>query len=131
MALIYTDAAARQNPAYAAGAAVINDEGSRHEFKFDLGALDNHEAEWAVLDKAVDEAIALNITSVILHTDSKIISDSFDRHFVKNKKFQPYFNSIRKKSVQFDLFLVTHIPRNRNKSADHLAKEALYKYTKR
>lgn len=131
MALIYIDAAARQNPVYAAGAAVINDEGTRHEFKFDLGALDNHEAEWAVLDKAVDEAIALNITSVIIHTDSKIISDSFDRYFVKNKKFQPYFNSVRKKSAKFDLFLVSHMPRNRNKSADHLAKEALYKYTKK
>ena len=130
MALIYIDAAARQNPVYAAGAAVINDENTRHEFKFDLGALDNHEAEWAVLDKAVDEAITLNITSVIIHTDSKIISDSFDRYFVKNKKFQRYFNSVSKKSAQFDLFLVSHTPRNRNKSADHLAKEALYKFTK-
>ena len=130
MALIYIDAAARKNPVYAAGAAVINDENTRHEFKFDLGALDNHEAEWAVLDKAVDEAIELNITSVIIQTDSKIISDSFDRYFVKNKKFQPYFNSVRRKSAQFDLFLVSHTPRNRNKSADHLAKEALYKFTK-
>lgn len=131
MALIYIDAAARQNPVYAAGAAVINDEGTRHEFTFDLGALDNHEAEWAALDKTVDEAIELNITSVIIQTDSKIISDSFDRYFVKNKKFQPYFNSVRRKSAQFDLFLISHTPRNRNKSADHLAKEALYKYTKK
>lgn len=131
MALIYIDAAARQNPVYAAGAAVINDEGTRHEFKYDLGTLDNHEAEWAVLDLAVDEAIELNITSVIIHTDSKIISDSFDRYFVKNKKFQPYFNSVRRKSSQFDLFLISHTPRNRNKSADRLAKEALYKFMKK
>lgn len=131
MALIYIDAAARQNPVYAAGAAVINNDGKRHEFKFDLGVLDNHEAEWSTLDKAIDEAIALNITSVIIHTDSKIISDSFDRQFVKNKKFQQYFNSVRKKSAQFDLFLISHTPRNRNKSADHLAKEALYKYTRK
>lgn len=131
MALIYIDAAARQNPVHAAGAAVINDDGKRHEFKFDLGALDNHEAEWSTLDKAIDEAIALNITSVIIHTDSKIISDSFDRQFVKNKKFQQYFNSVLKKSTQFDLFLISHTPRNRNKSADHLAKEALYKYTRK
>lgn len=128
MALIYIDAAARKNPKYAAGAAVIKDDGKRLEFTYDLGPLDNHEAEWATLDFTLDKAIEHNIRSVIIHTDSKIISDSFDRQFVKNKKFQFYYDSILAKMGNFDLFLVSHTPRVRNKSADRLAKEALYKY---
>lgn len=130
MALIYIDAAARQNPVYAAGAAVIKDDGKRLEFTFDLGAVDNHEAEWATLDHTLDRTIQHGIRSVIIHTDSKIITDSFDKMFVKNKKYRIYFESIRSKLGNFDLFLINHTPRDRNRSADHLAKEALYKYTK-
>ncbi len=130
MALIYIDAAARQNPAYAAGAAVIKDDGRRLEFIFDLGAMDNHEAEWATLDRTLAEAAAHGIKSVIIHTDSKIISDSFDRQFIKNKKYQVYFKNIQSRLGAFDLFLISHTPRERNRSADRLAKEALYKYTK-
>lgn len=130
MAQVYIDAAARQNPVHAAGAAVIKDEGRRLEFTFDLGAMDNHEAEWATLDLALDKAIEHGIKSVIIHTDSKIITDSFDRQFVKNEKFRTHYSSIQSKLGNFDLFLISHTPRERNKSADHLAKEALYKYTK-
>lgn len=130
MALIYIDAAARQNPAYAAGAAVIKEEGSRLEFTFDLGALDNHEAEWATLEHALDEAVRRSIRSVILHTDSKIITDSFDKQYVKNKKYRAYFDRIRSITDDFDLFLISHTPRERNRSADHLAKKALYEYTR-
>ncbi|MCD2136993.1 ribonuclease HI family protein [Salinicoccus halitifaciens] len=130
MAQIYIDAAARQNPVYAAGAAVIKDENGRLEFTFDLGEMDNHEAEWATLDHALDKAVEHGIRSAIIHTDSKIIADSFDKQFVKNKKYQIHYNNIQSKLGNFDLFLVSHTPRGRNKSADNLAKEALYKYTK-
>lgn len=93
--------------------------------------MDNHEAEWAALQLGVKEARTLNITSLIIYTDSKIISDSFDRGFVKNNKFKPYFDFVKNEMKHFDLFLITHTLRRGNKQADRLAKDALYTQKKK
>lgn len=131
MATLYIDAAARPNPKTAAGAAVFKIDGRTVKYSTFLGPLDNHEAEWATLLFSVKKARELNIDSLIVYTDSKVISDSFDRNYVKNSKFRPFFDKIQREVKDFNLFLISHTPRKMNKGADALAKETLHAQKKK
>ncbi|GAB3060071.1 ribonuclease HI family protein [Salinicoccus sesuvii] len=128
MTRAYIDAAASMQPKMAAGAVVFKDDGMNHEFTKFLGEMDNHEAEWATLEFAVEKAIEHSITSLIVYTDSKIIADSFDKNHVKHPVFRKYFDSISADLKKFDLFLISWTPRGKNRQADERAKELLYKH---
>jgi ribonuclease HI len=130
LATVHIDAAASTNPLRAAGAAVFNVEGQTLEYTTPFGQLDNHEAEWAALLFAVKKAKVLEIQSLIVYTDSQVISDSFERNYVKNQKFRTYFDQIKAETKQFHLFLVGYVPRKMNRNADVLAKEALFSQKK-
>lgn len=130
MTMVYIDAAALPAPKMAAGAAVFKDEGTALEYTVFLGEMDNHEAEWAVLLFAVKKAAEHGFNSLIIHTDSKVVSDSFDRGFVKNPVFREYYRRIEAEQDQFDLFLVSWTPRRENRRADELARETLYRHKK-
>lgn len=130
MTRAYIDAAASMKPKMAAGAVVFKDDGMDLEFTRFLGEMDNHEAEWATLDFAVEKAIEQSITSLIVYTDSKIIADSFDKNHVKHPVFRKYFDSISANLNRFDLFLISWTPRGKNRRADERAKELLYRHKK-
>ena len=51
-------------------------------FTHDLGELDNHSAEWAMI-YALEHARELNVRNALLHTDSKLIEDSVNSGRVK------------------------------------------------
>lgn len=130
MAKVYIDAAASLNPKLAAGAVIIKDNTLNFEKTVFLGEMDNHEAEWATLLFALREAAALDITSMIVYTDSKIIVDTFDKQHVKNKVFKSYFDKLLPLTNALDMFIITHTPRKNNRGADNLAKACLYKERK-
>ncbi|WP_411841843.1 ribonuclease HI family protein [Salinicoccus sp. HZC-1] len=130
MTMVYIDAAASANPKLAAGAVVFKEAGESLEYTIFLGEMDNHEAEWAALLFAVEKAVENRFVSLIIHTDSKVISDSFDKKFVKHPVFKRYYNKISKQMDFFQLFLVSWTPRKQNRRADELAKETLYKHKK-
>lgn len=130
MTIVYIDAAASFNPKLAAGAAVFKEEGSLIEYTTFLAEMDNHEAEWATLLFAVEKAVENQFVSLIIHTDSKIISDSFEKGYVKHPLFKQYFDKIQKQQHHFQLFLISLTPRKQNKHADMLARERLYKEKK-
>lgn len=127
MAKVYIDAAASQSPKLAAGAVIIKDTELTYTNTAALGEMDNHEAEWATLLFAVEEAIKLNLTSLLVYTDSKIIVDTFDKNFVKNKVFKSYYDKTIHLTNTLDMFIITHTPRKNNNGADRLAKDRLYK----
>lgn len=131
MAKVYIDAAASLNPKLACGAVIITDENINHQETILLGEMDNHEAEWATLEFALREAAKLNLVSLIVYTDSKIIVDTFDKNFVKNKTFKSYYDRALPLTKQLDMFIITHTPRKNNRGADKLAKDRLYKERKR
>lgn len=130
MTLVYIDAAALPDPKMAAGAVVFKEDGKSFEYTVFLDEMDNHEAEWAVLLFAVGKALEHEFTSLIIHTDSKVISDSFEKAFVRNPVFKRYYDEITEQLSLFQLFLVSWTPRKKNKRADELAKETLYKHRK-
>lgn len=131
MTRIYIDAAASSNPKAAAGAVVFKDDSEQKEFTTYLGEMDNHEAEWAVLEFAVDKALEHGFHSLIIHTDSKVIADSFDKKHVKNKVFRKYFMSVSDKIEGLTLFIISWTPRNKNRHADALAKDTLFRHRRK
>lgn len=130
MATIYIDAATKQNPYFSVGAAVIKNDSETFEETYILGNIDNNEAEWATLLKTTERLVEFGITHAIIYTDSKIIVDTFIKNFVKDMRFKSYYNKVNELSKDFSLFLVSLIPREENKHADHLAKTRLYKESK-
>ncbi|WP_020008310.1 ribonuclease HI family protein [Salinicoccus albus] len=127
MTIVYIDASASLDPKQAAGAAVFKEEDRLIEHTTFLGTMDNHEAEWATLLFTAEKAVEHGFTSLIIYTDSKIISDSFDKGYVKHPLFKQYFKQINRLQKHFQLFLISLTPRKQNKQADRLAKERLYK----
>ena len=129
LAKIYFDAATGGNPGLSSCAVVIVTEDERYVFEKNLGILDNHSAEWAAFEFALNCAIDLKIDNALVFTDSKLIEDSMNKGQVKNKKFKHYFEQIQALETNFDLLFVRWVPRNQNKEANHHAQQALYKNT--
>ncbi|PHK49204.1 ribonuclease HI family protein [Staphylococcus edaphicus] len=130
MAKIYFDAATAGNPGESVCAVVIITEDERFHFTKHLGEMDNHSAEWASFQFALECALKHNISTGLVYTDSKLIEDSVNRGNVKNEKFKPYYNEIIKLEQKFDLLFVRWVPRSQNKEANHHAKNTLYKIIK-
>ena len=57
LAKIYFDAATGGNPGLSSCAVIIVTEEERYIFENDLGVLDNHRAEWAAFEFALNWAI--------------------------------------------------------------------------
>ncbi|GGI39790.1 ribonuclease HI family protein [Mammaliicoccus stepanovicii] len=130
MPQIYFDAATKGNPGESCCAVVIIIDGLRHQFTKSLGLLDNHRAEWEAFIYSLEEAKNLNVKNALIYTDSKLIADSIDKNYVKNKAFKPYFEQYKSIEQKFDLIFVKWIPRAQNKESNHLAQAALRKYLK-
>lgn len=131
MAQIYIDAAASLKPKLACGGLIIKDDLLNSKESVLLGEMDNHEAEWAMLEFALKQAVKLKLTSIIVYTDSKIIVDTFDKGHVKNKVFKSYYDRVLSLTKSLDMFIITHTPRKNNRGADKLAKDRLYKERKK
>ena len=95
----------------------------------DLGELDNHSAEWSAFIHALEHARELNVSNALLHTDSKLIEDSVNQGYVKCA-FQTIFENMEILEASFDLLFVKWVPRDKNKEANQLAQQALYKLIK-
>lgn len=130
MAKIYIDAAARDNPTLAATAGIIIDENATYEFSACCGAVDNHVAEWMALIDALRHCRIHKVKSAIVYTDSQLIVDATAKQFVKRALFQPYLKEVQELTLDFTLFIVSHLPRSKNKRVDQLAKDKLFECMK-
>lgn len=125
MAQIFIDAATRQNPFESSIGYIIKEEDRILEFGRYLGEVDNHTAEWTCLIDALQQAAALNITTVIIKTDAKIIVDTIHKNYAKNVQYKQFLKQYQQLAEQFTLILIDWIPRNQNKHADHIARRYL------
>ncbi|MEJ7324123.1 reverse transcriptase-like protein, partial [Staphylococcus epidermidis] len=89
-----------------------------------------HSAEWSAFIHALEHARELNVSNALLHTDSKLIEDSVNQGYVKNARFKPFFENMEILEASFDLLFVKWVPRDKNKEANQLAQQALYKLIK-
>ncbi|MFZ1321649.1 MAG: ribonuclease HI family protein [Ignavibacteria bacterium] len=128
---VFTDGASRGNPGMSAiGIAVFNEEDELIiDHKKFIGTGTNNSAEYKALIESLKllRNINCDFDSVNFYCDSELIVKQIkgqykiknpDMIFLSNEFFKE-LNSLQKK------YTITHIPREKNKTADNLANQAL------
>jgi len=127
---IYIDGASSCNPGHAGAGLVIFDE-LGNEIGRDsayLGEMTNNMAEYEALVRALLKACDANVKNISIYTDSLLVANQvLGKYKIKNTILQKYAEKAKTLIRTFDHFAVQYIPREKNKLADKLAKEAIIK----
>ncbi|WP_100010514.1 ribonuclease HI family protein [Lentibacillus sediminis] len=123
---VYTDGAASGDPGLSGAGIFIKAHGKQQEHTFPLGSMSNHEAEFHAVIKALEvcsQAFPDEILS--FRSDSKLVVETIEKDFTKNRKFLPLLEIIRERTNAFPYFFIKWIPEKQNHHADRLARQAL------
>lgn len=134
MIRLYTDAAVKGNPGPAGAGVLILTKNGQNQLTFPLkDNWNNHHAEFQAVILGFQALIERGLTDemIFCYTDSRIVAQSIDKEYVKDKNAKPYLNTILKLIEQFQIVTVTWIPEAKNKGADNLARQALQQAIKK
>ena len=121
---VYIDGASAGNPGLSGAGVFINNNGTVERYSIPLGEMENHEAEYNALIKALEISVTNNYQIVSFRTDSQAIYLAIEKEFAK-KKYAPLLTQALELAKQLDLFFIKWIPSIENKSADQLARRAI------
>lgn len=125
---IFSDGASRGNPGPAGCGYVIYNENSLVDSESrPIGIATNNVAEYLGLLFALEKVLTLNPDYVEIFLDSELVVKQIKGEYkIKNVKLKGYYEKIRSllKNLNYD---IKHIPREMNKYADKLAKDACEK----
>jgi len=126
MIVVYTDGAMDGEGRCGIGI-VIQHEGDVEYYSIPIGVKGtNQEAEFeGVLQGLRICAKKYPRETLSFRTDARIVVDTIEKNFTRNKVFQPYITSIQQYIRQFPLFFIKWIPEIENKQADRLARQAI------
>jgi ribonuclease HI len=127
---IYIDGASSCNPGHAGAGIVIYDEHGNEVGKNSayLGEMTNNMAEYEALVRALSMACTSDVKNVSIYTDSLLVANQITgKYKIKNVTLQKYAEKAKNLIRNFDHFAVQYIPREKNKVADRLAKDAIKK----
>lgn len=124
--VLHCDGASSGNPG-AAGIGVVIQAGiSTFEISEYIGTATNNIAEYSALIKGLSKARELGIDELDIFLDSELIVRQINGSYkVKNEKLKPFHEKAVKLLVSFQSYSIKHVPREQNKEADKLAKEAV------
>ncbi|AYW50409.1 MAG: ribonuclease HI family protein [Tetragenococcus halophilus] len=125
----YIDASTKGNPGPSGGGIVLLGEDIYEQESFALTQLTNHQAEFAVFSHLLDILYKrdLHTQTILVYTDSKILAQTVQKDYTKNRDFKKYLVEIQEKLTNFPLLLIEWVPESKNKGADHLARQGLQK----
>lgn len=126
MLTIYTDGASSGNPGPMGIGIVIwrNDEKIKEISEY-IGPGTNNIAEYSAVLRALEEAKHIGEKEIIIKTDSELIVKQFKGEYkIKNKGLKPLKQKIDGLCLSLHVSF-QHIPRERNKRADYLSKQAV------
>ena len=125
--VIFTDGACSGNPGEAAIAFVIQEgEEIVKEYACGIGLATNNVAEYTAIIYALQQALIQKADKVTVFTDSELVyRQIMGIYNVKDAKIKPLFDQVQHLKAGFKNFEINHIPREKNKNADRLAKKAL------
>lgn len=128
----YIDASTKGNPGPSGGGIVLVGDNLYLQKTVILPILTNHQAEFAVLLALLEYLIQEEKTqeTIFIFTDSKILAETIEKDYTKNKDFIDYLTKIQELLTLFKLVIIQWIPENKNKGADHIARQALQKSLK-
>lgn len=126
--IIYTDGAATPNPGPAAIGVVVLDETGKvvTEISRAIGRATNNRAEYLALISGLTEALRLGADHVDINMDSELIVRQLEGKY-RSKELKPLFQQTLQLLGAFKNYTVEHIPRESNKAADTLCRQALYR----
>ncbi|MCX5799005.1 MAG: ribonuclease HI family protein [Proteobacteria bacterium] len=127
---IYIDGASSCNPG-ASGAGIVAFDNNGNELFRDsiyLGHMTNNMAEYEALIRALRKAEQSSIKHISVYTDSLLVANQvLGKYRVKNAGLKVYVEEIKKIIRNFTSFALQYIPREENRLADKLAKDAIKK----
>lgn len=124
-AVLFTDGASAGNPGAAGVGAVVKFGGEEYEISEPIGIATNNVAEYRALIRGLEEARLLGAEEVAAHLDSELLVRQLKGIYrVKNPGLLPLYEKAVGLLRSFARASVSHVPRDRNKRADALAKKA-------
>ena len=127
------DGCSKSNPGLAGAGAVIYNDGDEiwsDDFFVGEKATNNH-AEYAGLILGLNQAIKMNIKSILVEGDSLLVINQMQGKYKCNSpNLIELYNEAIKLTTNFENIYFKHIYRNENKRADHLSNIAVEKYLK-
>ncbi|KAB2338254.1 reverse transcriptase-like protein [Cytobacillus depressus] len=122
---VYIDGASAGNPGPSGAGIFIKGNGTVEKYAIPLGVMENHEAEFNALIKALEICIEKGYTIVSFRTDSQAVDRAIEKEYAKNKAYAPLLERALLLSKQLELFFMKWIPSSENKVADELARTAI------
>ena len=125
---IYIDAATRGNPGKSGIGVVICDGQNKMVKKISeyIGVTTNNVAEYSALIYALQEALIMKAKEVVVFTDSELVAKQVSgEYMVKNEDLKRLRKQVDHLSKGFEKVDIQFIKRERNKSADTLANQAI------
>lgn len=123
---LYTDGASKGNPGLSGVGYVIKKNSTViDETCKSIGVATNNIAEYTALIEGLKKLLELKIKSINAYSDSELMVKQINGEYqVKNSKIKSLHAQVKNLIKQFDYFSISHIPREKNKLADKLSKEA-------
>ena len=124
---IFVDGASSGNPGPAGiGIVIYKNDKKLLEKSISIGKTTNNEAEYTALLVGLKNAITMQAYSVNVFSDSELVVKQIKGIYkVKNNRLQKLNKQVRKIIKEIPDFRIIHIPREKNKEADKLAKNAI------
>jgi ribonuclease HI len=125
---LYCDGASRGNPGPAgAGIALYDPQG---ELKVQagryLGHTTNNVAEYQALILGLEQARHLGVARIRIFADSQLLVRQLTgRYQVKSSHLLPLWRQAKQELQNFQAYTITHVPREANRQADLLARQAI------
>jgi len=127
--VIFADGGAKNNPGLAGVGLVFYDERKKELEKYQkfIGEATNNQAEYqAVIEGLKRAAQKYRAKEVIFYLDSQLVAEQLNHKFkIKNANIAPLFIQVHNLSLKFNKVKFFHIPREKNKIADKLVREAI------
>lgn len=124
----YVDGASSGNPGDA-GCGIILFSPSGEEILREslyIGRTTNNVAEYTAIKRALSIALEMGIKELTIYSDSSLVVNQLNGRFrVRDKNLLKHHDQVISLARGLDRFLVKYIPRDGNKIADKLAKEAI------
>ncbi len=127
---IYIDGASSCNPGESGAGIVVYDQGGEEidRKSIYLGEMTNNMAEYEALLHALKEAERASIKNVFIYTDSLLVANQIPgKYKTNNHILKKYVEKARNIIQTLNRFELQYIPREKNRLADKLAKEAVNK----
>jgi len=125
---LYVDGSCKGNPGEGGAGAVIKDAQGKtvSHVKRYLGPVTNNIAEYQALILGLQEAQMLGSREVEIYLDSELVVNQINGVYrVRDSKLKTLEGEVRRLLRPFARWVIRHIPREENREADRLAREAV------